>query len=263
MVARRMDRVWIAGGVVVAVALAAVAWLFFLSPQLDSKAATEQQVADTQMQNLLLHNKISQLRAERAHAGELRQQVDVLQAGLPVQHDLDSFTDQVAEHAKAAHVTVASITPGAPTKIAAPKGKSPSASDAKAGNNPVEKAESVAGDAADRAAKTDADASGKGSTSKGTQGPAGQLYSIAVALVTDGSMDEQRDFLSLLEKAGPRRALVVSAAFTPAPVSDGGDAAQAAPTTKQWVLTTQLQIFVAPQTPKQEAALAEQLGAAN
>ena len=76
---------------------------------------------------------------------------------------------------------------------------------------------------------------------------AGHLFAIPITLVGEGSSSADQQLLHALQN-GPRRVLITSAQFS-------GDSAKAGRAT----MTTQLTIFVAPQTPAAEAALRKQL----
>jgi hypothetical protein len=193
---------------------------------------------------------------------------------------MDAFTDQLTAQAAETGVILASITPAAPTLVsnAAPAAPTTAASAAD-GSGPIDSAESVAGAADASAESVDAAASGAPAAPSTAAGPAGQIYSIAVTVVGTGTMAANRALLSKIEKQGPRRALVTSASFAPvvgqeiAPV-DGSGAAPAGtaesgaavttppppPTVEQiWTMTVQLQVFVAPQSPDEKAAMASEI----
>ncbi len=287
----RKDRVWIGGGVVAAVIVAAVAWVFFFSPQLDAKADAEQQYADAQTQNIVLQQKINKLRDQAAHADELQAELRAVQAAVPPAHDLQGFTRQLTQQAKDSGVTITGITPSVPTQIV----KS-TASQQQSSSSGADDSASDASDDGDAATDTPPPSTSKSS------GAAGKLYSIVVSVVTTGTMDQQRDFLAALEKDGARRSLVVAVSFAPdtqeadaAEAGDGADDSNAGndagtPATGDddaadhaandedaaadqepseagapddlhgsWTLTTQLQVFVAPQSPDQEQALMSEL----
>jgi hypothetical protein len=78
----------------------------------------------------------------------------------------------------------------------------------------------------------------------------GQTYSIEVTVVSGGSATDQQSFLRELQH-GPRAAFVTSAAL--APPQSGSSSA---------TLTTQLEVFVQPQSPQDQAALQKLLDAA-
>lgn len=261
-------RVWIVAGALACVAMIAAAWFLFVGPQLDNRSTTEQQVADVQLQNSVLQHKVNQLRDDSEHGADLQQQLQSERAGLPTAHEMDAFTRQLTGQAKHAGVVLQSITPGQPTPAVTATG----APAPTTGSAPATGDSTGAGDAAD------GDAAGSTPAPAATTGPAGNLYSITVTVVADGTMAHQRALLGLIENQGPRRALVTSTSFVPTPVS-GQQAAQqavatptgtAAPTSAaapsapapaevSWTMTAQLQIFVAPQSPEQEAALSSQL----
>lgn len=253
MAARRMDRVWIGSGAAAAVMIAAAGWLFFVSPQLDAKADSEQQTVDAQTQNVVLQQKINRLQAQSEHAGELQDELDGVRAGVPTQHDMDAFTRQLGEQAGAVGVTISSISPGQPTPIinrGKPSAKTTEPADT--GTDP----ESASG--------TEPDTGSSGPDGTAAPSKSAQVYSIAVTVVSSGPMDGQREFLSLLEKQGPRRALIVSTSFSAVGDSSADSSASAdsgsstdsdatAPAADSWTMTTQLQLFVAPQAPAKDS----------
>ena len=88
--------------------------------------------------------------------------------------------------------------------------------------------------------------------------PAGHLFSIPVNIVGDGSLTQQRALLKAIQNNGPRRALLTSVAFSPPDESgSGGNTIQSID--RSDIMTLQLQVFVAPQTPADEAALKQQI----
>lgn len=88
--------------------------------------------------------------------------------------------------------------------------------------------------------------------------PAGHLFSIPVNLVGDGSLAQQRALLAAIQTVGPRRSLITSVGYTPVTPKTG-----AAPLIQSIDLHTtmsvKMQVFVAPQSPADEAALKQQL----
>ena len=95
---------------------------------------------------------------------------------------------------------------------------------------------------------------GAAAAAPATSAVVGQTYSIDVTIVSSGAAANQQSFLRLLQH-GSRAALVTSAAM--APPNTGGSATAATAT-----LTTQLQVFVVPQSPQDQAALQKLLNAA-
>jgi hypothetical protein len=277
---------WIVGGALLCIVLLAVTWFMFVSPQLDDRAATEQQTSDTELQNTVLQQRIAKLKADSEHVGDLQKQIEAERKGLPADHGMDAFTDQLTAQAAETGVILASITPAAPTLVsnAAPAAPTTAASAAD-GSGPIDSAESVSGAADASAESVDAAASGAPAAPSTAAGPAGKIYSIAVTVVGNGTMTANRALLSKIEKQGPRRALVTSASFAPvvgqeiAPVDGsgtatgsstptGGSETGAAVTTppppppaadQVWTMTVQLQVFVAPESPDEKSAMASEV----
>lgn len=82
----------------------------------------------------------------------------------------------------------------------------------------------------------------------GTSAADSNVFSIPVTLVSTGAATNQLAFLKAIQVDGPRRALVTSTQLTP---SSGGNSKL--PAGASITLTTQLSVFSAPLTPKQQA----------
>lgn len=232
MAAMRRDRVWIAGGVAAAIVIAAASYLTLLSPQLDARAQAEQDLTDAQLQNIVLQQRINTLRQQSERSAELQDELDAARAAVPAQHDMEGFTRQLTDQAGTAGVQIQSISPGTPTMLVRPE----------------------AAPAADQSAAADDDAD---STSKTAPPPSAapapsNLYSIDVTVVTTGSLEAQRAFLSAIETQGARRGLVTTTQLSQADDEPG-----------QWSLTTQVETFVAPKSGEQEAVLQAPAGPSN
>jgi hypothetical protein len=89
--------------------------------------------------------------------------------------------------------------------------------------------------------------------STGTAPTAGSLFAIPVTLVSNGAFDAQLRFLSALQKEGPRVILITGTRFSP------GDQTKDESVDKHCSMTTNLTVFVAPQTPQEAAQLEKQL----
>lgn len=276
---------WVAGGVAGVVVIAAAGWFLLISPQFDDKAEADQRLADAQTQNIVLQKRLDTLRDKASHADDLKSQLAELFKAVPGQHDIEGFTRQLTGFASDAGVTITSISPTAPSQVTLPETEAPSAP-------------ATSAPAAGDTATTSPDATtGETAPPPPTEtGPAGHLYSITVTVVTTGGMSGQRAFLAAIETEGARRALVTGTSFSPiidsatnpavgadAPAqgdgtvegdsgTEGAAGDPAATSTEpppppppsategQWTLTTQLLVFVAPQSPGQEAQLLDQLG---
>jgi hypothetical protein len=99
---------------------------------------------------------------------------------------------------------------------------------------------------------------GTGAAGASVANPAGHLFSIPVNLVGDGSLAHQRSFLAAIQTAGPRRSLVTSVGYTPV-VPKSGLISPVQSIDGNCTMSLKLQVFVAPQSPAEEAALKQQL----
>ncbi len=302
------SRWWIAGGVLVAVLLAAGSWLMLIGPKLDDADSVRAQAQSASDQNTVLQIKVNKLRADSASMPDLLRQLDTLHAQLPTSSGLDAFTRQLSRDAADAGVTLTSIVIGVPTVVkasSAPKAAPTGETAGTAGSDAAGSAGagSGSGDASDAASTPGAATS----TQPAAPAAATSLYTIPVTVAATGRLADQRTLLHAIQAQGPRGALVSSVQFAPAPevadrpggepgdaqpsgapgttVSSSGDerasgTARATGTAQGTVqstgtvpaggagaaddtavtMTVQLAVFVAPQTPDDEAALRKQLG---
>lgn len=283
----RKDRFWIIGGAVLAVVLAAASWFFLISPKMDDSASVRDQTAQAAQQNDVLQAKVNKLRADSASMPSLLAELDRLHAQLPTGADLDDLTRQITGQAAAAKVTVSSIVFGIPAAVQKSAPAAPSTADQAAATGSAEAAPAPTTAATTAATSTAAAPAAK---------PAANLYAIPVTIVADGPLANQQTLLSAIQTQGPRGALVSSVHFSPAAQtatptggepaarertsaaggatrtgasttgvapSTGGSTtggAQRVPLSTPVTMTVQMTVFVAPQSPDDEAALRKQLG---
>jgi hypothetical protein len=266
----RKDRWWIIGGIVAAVVLAAISWFFLISPKMDDSASVRDQAASAAQQNDLLQIKVNQLRTDSAGLPNLLKSLDTLHTQLPTTANLDDLTRQLTAQAAAAKVTVTSIVIGVPTVVKAPQAKNPApeTSSPDSGQSGPAGADSADNGATGAAATTPA---------APTKAVALNLYAIPVTIAADGPIANQQKLLAAIQTQGPRGALVSAVQFAPAPevaaptgIAPSGTApvsGQAAPDpgvagqgAVAATMTVKLTVFVAPQSPDDEAALRKQLG---
>lgn len=173
MNAAKNDRVWMAGGGVGAVVIAALAWFAVVSPELSNAASLDEQTVAAQTQNVTLQTKLNRLRADNANLDVLLGSLKQARTALPVETGLADFTRQLSGYASQSAVTVSGITAGEPTSV----------SSAGAGAVPA------AGAAVS---------------------PAGQTFALPLTVVVKGTAANDLRFLQAVQ--GPnRRAVLVSA----------------------------------------------------
>jgi len=215
------DRLWMAGGAVAGVVIAALAWFMVVNPELSNAASLDEQTAASQTQNITLQAKIHRLQADNANMDALVGSLRAARIALPVDSSVADFTRQLNGYAVENGVSISGITAGEPVSVTQ---AAPSAATAPA---------TVAG--------------ATGSTGSATTprppvsvpSPAGQTYALPLTLVVKGAAVNDLRFLAAVQGPDRRAALVSGTQLT-------GD------TTKQagvMQLTIQLQLFVAPQAP--------------
>ena len=173
--AGQTSRTWIVCGLVAAVAVTALGWFAVIGPQLSRTSSLKSQTTDVQLQNTVLQGKVSKLKALESTRTSLTSQLSKEQSSLPGDSGLPAYTYQLTRQAALAHVTLGSISAGAPTPVTA----------AGTSTAPI-----------------------TGATE------AGQLFEIPISLTSTGNLLQLQNFLAELQKAGPRRSLVNSAQFS-------------------------------------------------
>jgi Tfp pilus assembly protein PilO len=215
----KVEKLWIGGGVVAAVAVAGAVWMFAVSPELSDAHNIRSQTADTQAQNAALEANVTKLQAAYAHIGKLRTALKEADDALPASLALSEFTQQISTQARQNHVSVTTLTAGVPGAVEPPTtpGTTTSAT-------PSESTSSSAPSAAGAVSTTG-------------------LYSIPISVAIAGKQNDMIGFVRSVQRDGPRAALVSAAtlASTPGTTTTGKSTAASGPTT----LTLQMQVFVA------------------
>lgn len=253
-------RLWLAGGVVAAVLAVAFGWLVLIGPQISQAASLRSQAADQQASNTLLQARVGALRTLSAQLPALVTALGSARAQVPITSALSTFTDQLGRQATQSKVTVTSVAV-APAVAAA---------------DPTPAASAAGAASAGTASGTGANAGGSAGSSPGVAGgataggPAGKLFAIPVTVITTGSLAQQRAFLTAV-RAGPRASVVTATRLGPGSTAAGAggaggaaagaSAGSAGSIERTSEMTTQLTVFVAPQTPAATAELTRQLTA--
>lgn len=110
---RGPDRLWAAGGALVAVALAALSWLVLISPQnseADDLRVETDQVND---QVLLLQSRLNQLRKENENLAGHQAKLALQRKALPTSTALSDFLREMQTAGEVAGVSVTAVNAGA------------------------------------------------------------------------------------------------------------------------------------------------------
>ncbi len=118
---------WIGGTAFIAVVLMAMAWFLLVSPVLSQADETKAQTEQTEQQNVVLRQKVDELKADFAHLEEYKAELAGLQKGIPTTVQLSSYLRQLNDVAAAYGVVVTQLTPSNPQAItlATPVGTNP------------------------------------------------------------------------------------------------------------------------------------------
>jgi hypothetical protein len=170
-------RLWLGGGALTAVVVAAASWFMLISPELSSASSLHEQTDAAQLQNQMLQAQTAKLKKQSDHLDALTATLRAAVDALPLDNGLPEFTRQVSAQAKAAKVSLSGISVGTIGPAAGAAG--PAAAMADAG------------------------------------GAAGKLYSIPITMIANGSYAHELRFLKEIQTTGPRRALVTSTQFAP------------------------------------------------
>jgi hypothetical protein len=173
----QLERLWLAGGVLVVVLATVVAWFMVVNPKLSEARDADARTVDAQTANLALNARVQKLRAQSDALSTIQDALRSVREALPTSADVDVFTRQLSADAAGAGVTVTSIVAASPVPVVG-SGK------------PV---------------------SGNGVAA---QSVAGQLFSIHVSVVTDGPDSAQQKFLRAVQD-GARAALVTATSVAP------------------------------------------------
>lgn len=109
------NRIWVMGGVLVIVAVLALAVLLGVKPQLDAAQASRSERESVEQLNAQKTAELASLKEEFTHLDEVAAQVAELRKAVPSTPDLDTLTGQLAAMQAATGVTITSYTPSDPT----------------------------------------------------------------------------------------------------------------------------------------------------
>jgi hypothetical protein len=110
-------RLWLIGGALLALVIAAVGWTVFIGPQLSATRHLRDGTVETQRANDLLQVKARSLEEKSTRMAQLTSSLRAAEAALPSDSGLPDFTRQINAQAKAAGVVVTSVLAGAPAPV--------------------------------------------------------------------------------------------------------------------------------------------------
>lgn len=106
------NRMWLLIAAVVSVGVLLIGWFVGISPELDKKAAAEEQIANVEQQNAGIQVVINQLTADNAKMDEFEAELKELQVALPPGGELSTFLGQLHQLEITSGVVVKSFSAG-------------------------------------------------------------------------------------------------------------------------------------------------------
>lgn len=123
MNALKSDRFWLAGGILAAVVLSALAWFIAVGPELSKASSLDSQTADAQSQNLGLQAKIRKLQRDNADMTALTASLQQARTALPLDTNIAGYTRQLSDYAAKNHVVVTGISASVPVSATTKPGQ--------------------------------------------------------------------------------------------------------------------------------------------
>lgn len=186
-----IERLWITGGVIVALLLVLIGYLFFIGPQRSQTDDVDGQVAAARSQNAALEQRLEALRAQSRNLGTYQAQLRAAELALPAGDDIARFLRSLEALGAASLVKVTMVSVNQPTPVAPPL--------------PAGTASAAAGGAASAAAGGATHASGGGAA----QAPSlAGVVSYAISVQLTGSPSALVAFLDQLQSVQPRAVLI-------------------------------------------------------
>ena len=117
MGARHADRLWIAGGAAVIVALGLMSWFFLISPKYAEAAELHQTTEDTQVQIAVLNKRIADLENEKSKLPQYRAALKASQNALPSGSGVPDLLRQLQKSGDSLNVNVGGVNVNAPAAV--------------------------------------------------------------------------------------------------------------------------------------------------
>jgi Tfp pilus assembly protein PilO len=112
MPSRHADRLWIAGGLLGAVALLALGWFVFVGPQYAEAASLHSQEVQAQLRLTSQQRKLADLRRENEDLPQFKAQLERARAALPTSPATSDFLRGLQTASQEASVSVTGLTIG-------------------------------------------------------------------------------------------------------------------------------------------------------
>jgi Tfp pilus assembly protein PilO len=111
---RNADRIWMAGGLVLATLLLAAGWFFAISPQNAEADDLRAQSEDTETRLITLRHRLAELEEQKSQLPKFQAQLAVNKKALPTGSGVPDFLRQLQDSGDAVDVIVSAFTVGSP-----------------------------------------------------------------------------------------------------------------------------------------------------
>lgn len=113
------DRLWLLGGLVVALLLAFVAWQFFIKVQQEQTASVKEDIASADQQITDTTRQLDQLKADSANLAKYKATLAAAQQALPSDAAMPAFIRELQAAGDATGVGIAQVQVGQPQPVVA------------------------------------------------------------------------------------------------------------------------------------------------
>ncbi|HSY15276.1 MAG TPA: type 4a pilus biogenesis protein PilO [Jatrophihabitantaceae bacterium] len=115
----RIDRLWIIAGVLVAVALVALGWFFFINPQNSQTSDFNAQAAVAREHDVTLEQRLAQLTAQNSKLSQYQAMVVAERQELPATSGMPDFLQELQTVGASSLVDVTSLSVAPPVRVSA------------------------------------------------------------------------------------------------------------------------------------------------
>jgi hypothetical protein len=182
----QLERLWMVGAGIVAFAIVAIGYFFFISPQRGDTSSVDGQVSTASSQNDILQARISHLAAQNRQLASYQRTLSQARLALPASTGIPDFLRTLQSIGSATGSDVSTLTVGDPTNVGP---ATPTATNSAADSN----AAATAAPGANAAAPT---------------GPGSGIYSMTISAQVTGSTKALGAFLTQLQNVQPRAVLI-------------------------------------------------------
>ncbi|MDT4891064.1 MAG: hypothetical protein QOE97_99 [Pseudonocardiales bacterium] len=225
MARTQREKLWLTGGVLVAVLMVLVGYFGFISSQKSQTSAVQEQINVATLRNGELRARLANLSEQNRNLAKYQTDIQQAKLALPDTSGLPDFLRTLQAIGAASQTNVASLSVGTPSDLTAAALPQTGTRGATTG--------------AATPSKTTSSSSGSAS------GAGKKVYGLSISAVVSGSTAQLNEFLNQLQTVQPRAVLITA-------VTEAAGTASGATTS----LNLTMQAFVQPASAAEQAGLA-------